>query len=178
MGLSTQKEICEIYPDITIRHDLRSGDLGTMINMHGRIYASECGYNMKFEAYVCRTFYDLGMQYDPDADMFWLAEAGDHMVGSIAVIAKEDNIAQLRWFLVEPEYRKHHLGRYLFNKALDYCLEKGYNQIFLYTTLEQKTALSIYEKAGFILDHEEESQSNWGHPIQERKYILDFRRQP
>ena len=50
---------------------------------------------MKFEAYVCRTFYDLGMQYDPDANMFWLAEAGDHMVGSISVIAKENNIAQL-----------------------------------------------------------------------------------
>lgn len=53
-----------------------------------------------------------------------------------------------------------------------------FNKVFLYTTIEQKTALSMYWKAGFILDCEGESQSKWGHLIQERKYVLDFMKQP
>jgi len=162
---------------LTIRHDLHPGDLGSMISMHGRIYSLECGYNLKFEAYVCKTFYEFGNEYNPAIDKFWLTESGDRMVGSIAVISRADNQAQLRWFLIDPDFRQMHLGSYLFNQAMAYCRNMKFDKVYLYTTIEQKTALSMYGKAGFILDSEGESQSDWGHPIQERKYVLDIMKQ-
>jgi len=178
MEINMQDDAVGIPSSLSIRHDLRPGDFGSMISMHGRIYALECGYNLNFEAYVCKTFYDLGKEYNPAADKFWLAESGDRMVGSIAVISRPDNQAQLRWFLIDPDFRQIHLGRYLFNQAMAYCLNTKFDKVYLYTTIEQKTALSMYGKAGFILDSEGESQSEWGHPIQERKYVLDFTKQP
>lgn len=178
MDFSKQNEEFEIPSSVTIRHDLRPGDLGSMISMHGRIYSLECGYNLNFEAYVCMTFYEFGREYRPGMDKFWLAESGDRMVGSIAVISRANNKAQLRWFLIDPDFRKLHLGSFLFNQVMMYCREMKFEEVYLFTTIEQKTALSMYEKAGFVLDHEEKSQNEWGHPIQERKYILNLIRQP
>ena len=178
MDFSTQNAVFEVPSSVTIRHDLRPGDLGSMVSMHGRIYSQECGYNMNFEAYVCKTFYEFGREYNPVLDKFWLAESGDRMVGSIAVISRANNKAQLRWFLIDPDFRKLHLGSFLFNQVMMYCREMKFEEVFLYTTVEQKTALSMYGKAGFVLDHEEKSQSEWGHPIQERKYILNLISQP
>ncbi|MEI8198653.1 MAG: GNAT family N-acetyltransferase [Eubacteriales bacterium] len=178
MDICKPSEEYRIPSYITIRHDLRPGDLGSMISMHGRIYSLECGYNLKFEAYVCKTFYEFGREYQPDLDKFWLAESGDKMVGSIAVISRANNQAQLRWFLIDPEFRRLHLGSYLFNQVMMYCREMKFEKVFLFTTIEQKTALSMYGKAGFVLDHEEESQSEWGHPIRERKYVLELIRKP
>lgn len=110
-----------------------------------------------FEAYVCNTFYEFGKDYHPDVDKFWLAETGGRMVGSIAVISRTGNRAQMRWFIVDPDFRQQHLGGYLFNQAMEYCRAMKFDEVYLYTTIEQKTALSMYEKAGFNLDCEEES---------------------
>jgi hypothetical protein len=44
---------------VQIRHDLKPGDAGALIHMHGWIYAKECGYNHVFEGYVCKTFFDF-----------------------------------------------------------------------------------------------------------------------
>lgn len=178
MNFSDQEESHPVQLPVTMRHDLRPGDLGSLISMHGKIYAKECGYNIAFEAYVCKTFYDFAKSSVRAENKFWLAEAGDRLVGSIAIVLTEENRAQLRWFLVDPEYRKQHLGRTLFTQALEYCREMKYREVFLYTTAEQKTALSMYERAGFVLDHEEECQSEWGHPLQERVYVLSLTKQP
>jgi DNA-binding MarR family transcriptional regulator len=35
----------------------------------------------------------------------WIAEDGDQIVGSIAIAGIDSETAQLRWFLIEPEYR-------------------------------------------------------------------------
>ena len=175
MDITIPEKTFEKPVSMTIRNDLRPGDLGSMISMHGKIYSLECGYNLVFEAYVCKTFYEFGKEYRPDLDKFWLAETGDRMVGSIAIISRADNQAQLRWFIVDPDFRQQHLGSYLFNQAIEHCRAVKFDAVYLYTTIEQKTALSMYEKAGFILDSEEESQSEWGHPIQERKYVFDLR---
>ncbi len=177
MDTSESKYLIGISPPVTLRHDLRPGDLGSMVTMHGRIYAEECGYNLAFEAYVCKTFYEYAKSSVLPVSKFWLIEAGDTLVGTTAIVAAGDNRAQLRWLLVEPEFRKHHLGSFLFGQAIEYCRQMNYREVFLNTTIEQKTALSMYEKAGFVLDHMEEYQSEWGHPIQERVYVLSLTKQ-
>lgn len=159
-------------PAVEIRTDIRPGDIGMLIHLHGWIYAQECGYNHIFEAYVCRTFYEWMEHYDPEQDRIWLAEADGRVVGSIAVIGKGEGIAQLRWFILHPDYRGAGLGKQLFEQATAYGREKGLRQIFLETTDDQKTAIRMYEKNGFRKTAEHVNEA-WGVHHVEQTYTLE-----
>lgn len=156
---------------ITIRSDLRPGDAGYLIYLHGWIYKMQCGYDHGFEGYVCKTFHDFFENYSPDKDRIFLAEAEGKIIGAIAVVGHTAKRAQLRWFILHPDYRGLGLGSWLMREALDYCNEKGYKDIFLYTTQDQHTAIRMYEKAGFqkVTEHE---TSMWGKHLMELTYEL------
>ncbi|MFC3745175.1 GNAT family N-acetyltransferase [Paenibacillus sp. GCM10012306] len=159
-ALSDEADV-KAKPDIHIRHDLRPGDIGTLIQLHGWVYAKECGYNHSFEGYVCKTFYEFLEHYNPDKDRFWLAEAGGELVGAIAIIGHSSEKAQLRWFILHPDYRGFGLGKKLLGEALQYCRDKQYQTVFLETTEDQKTAIAMYEKVGFRKTGERENKA-WG----------------
>ncbi len=151
---------------ITIRNELRAGDAGRLIMMHGELYKKECGYNQNFEGYVCKTFYDVLVHGNSERDRFWLAEdeAESGIVGSIAIVARSDNTCQLRWLLVLPEYRKTGLGQKLIREALIYAENMGFGKIFLETSNEQQAAIHLYEKYGFTIQRTYEI-NDWGKPL-------------
>ncbi|MGG6313787.1 bifunctional helix-turn-helix transcriptional regulator/GNAT family N-acetyltransferase [Paenibacillus macerans] len=157
---------------IRIRTELRPGDAGYLIHLHGWLY-QELGYNHRFEGYVCKTFYDFFEHYLPGKDRFWFAEAGGNMIGAIAIVEHSPQKAQLRWFLVHPQYRGTGLGGLLFNKAMDYCREKGYAKVFLETTEDQRQAIGMYTKAGFVKVAEHPNDA-WGKPLLELTYELEL----
>ncbi len=156
---------------ITIRSELRPGDVGYLIYLHGWIYAKECGYNHGFEKYVCKTFYDFFENYHPEKDRFWFAETDGALIGAIAIVGHSREKAQLRWFILHPDYRGLGLGSTLLRQAMQYCREKGYRQVFLETTADQQTAIRIYTKAGFrkVAEHENNA---WGKKLVEQTYEL------
>lgn len=158
---------------VSFRTELRPGDVGMLIHMHGWIYAKECGYNHLFEAYVCKTFYELLQTYSPDKDRFWLAEADGEIVGSAAIIGHADGNAQLRWFMLRPDVRGLGLGKKLLHEAIGYCKEKGFSRVFLETTEDQHTAIRMYAKAGFKKVAEQETES-WGKRHLEQTYELNL----
>lgn len=158
---------------VTIRTELKPGDVGMLIHMHGWIYAKECGYNHFFEGYVCKTFYDLLQTYSPDKDRFWLAEANGEIVGSIAIIGHSNKKAQLRWFMLHPDARGMGLGKKLLHEAISYCKDRGFQFIFLETTEDQNTAIGMYVKAGFKKISEQEIES-WGKHHIEQTYELSL----
>lgn len=157
---------------IVIRNELRPGDAGYLIHLHGWIYR-EHGYNHRFEGYVCKTFYDFFENYSPGKDRFWFAEVGGNMVGAIAIVEHSSSKAQLRWFLVHPQYRGTGLGSRLLNEAMKYCREKGYRTVFLETTEDQQQAIGMYTKAGFVKVAEHPS-SEWGKPLLELTFELNL----
>ena len=158
---------------VIIRNELKPGDAGDLIHLHGRIYAAECGYNHVFEGYVCKTLYDFLVNYSPEKDRIWFAEAGGRMIGAIAVFGHSPQKAQLRWFILHPQFRGIGLGGTLFDKALQYCREKGFQKVFLETTTDQKTAIKMYTKAGFqkVAEHENHA---WGKNLVELTFELDL----
>ncbi|RAU94346.1 bifunctional helix-turn-helix transcriptional regulator/GNAT family N-acetyltransferase [Paenibacillus sp. YN15] len=163
----------DVRQSIQIRNELRPGDAGTLIHLHGWIYAQECGYNHDFEGYVCKTFHDFFESYRPEKDRFWFAEAGGEMIGAIAIVGHSADRAQLRWFILHPDFRGLGLGKKLLNQALDYCREKGYRHIFLETTDDQKTAIGMYESVGFGKTGEQANQA-WGVRHVEQLYELEL----
>lgn len=109
--------------------------------------------------------------YSPQKDRLWLAESKGKIIGAIAIVGHSSIKAQLRWFIIHPEFRGVGLGKSLLNEALKYCREKGYKQIFLETTGEQKTSINMYVKAGFKKTAEGENKA-WGKALVEERYEL------
>ena len=159
--------------DISIRSELKAGDIGYLIHLHGWIYAKECGYNYKFESYVCKTFYDFFENYKENKDKFWFAECNGEIIGAIAIVERSVKKAQLRWFILHPKFREKGLGKTLLHKALEFCREKKYESVYLETTEDQKTAIKMYTKAGFKKINERKN-NEWGKKLIEQTYKMNL----
>lgn len=158
---------------VKIRCDLRPGDAGYLIHLHGWIYAQESGFNHEFEGYVCKTLYNLFENYRPNKDRLWFAESDGRIIGTIAIVEHSTALAQLRWFIIHPDFRGIGLGMTLFNEAMKYSKEKGYKKVFLTTTQDQRTAIRMYKNAGFKKVAEQESKM-WGKNLVEQTYELEL----
>ncbi|SDI31365.1 bifunctional helix-turn-helix transcriptional regulator/GNAT family N-acetyltransferase [Desulfosporosinus hippei] len=163
----------KIKDEIIIRNELRPGDVGFLIHLHGWIYAQECKFNYMFEGYVCKTIFDLFNNYNVEKDRFWFAEANGEIIGAIAIVGQSASRAQLRWFILHPLFRGIGLGNTLVNEAMKYCKEKGYKQVFLVTTDDQEIAIKMYTKIGFrkVAEHENKV---WGKNLIEHTYELNL----
>jgi GNAT superfamily N-acetyltransferase len=129
-----------------IRHELRPGDLGMVIHLHGVHYAREYGLDTTFEPYVAKPLADFVLA---GAGRLWIAEENGRIVGSIAVVDADNGEGQLRWFLLAPEARGTGLGRRMLETALTYCWARGMHRVFLWSFAQLDGALRLYERAGF-----------------------------
>jgi DNA-binding MarR family transcriptional regulator/GNAT superfamily N-acetyltransferase len=157
--------------NIHIRHGLQPGDVGDIIRLHGRLYAAEYNYDLRFEQYVTDTLHEFLPTYDPAKDRVWLAFCFGELVGMIAIIHKGRGRAQLRWFLIQPAFRGIGLGRALMKEAMDFCRQQRFKEVYLLTTNQQQTAAGIYLKAGFVKTSSEPVQL-WGQHLYEERYDL------
>lgn len=155
---------------ISIRTELRSGDLGYMIYMHGVLYKREYDYGLQFEAYVARGLSEFYERYKPERNRVWLCEHENRIIGSLLLMNRGKS-AQLRYFLVEQEYRGIGLGSKLMTLYMEFLRECGYRESYLWTTHELETAVFLYKRAGFKLTEEKESTS-FGKPLREQRYDL------
>lgn len=133
---------------LSLRCDLRSGDLGRLIVLHGMEYDQWPGYGLKFEAFVARTVAEFGLENDFQGRI-WLLERGDELVGCAAVALRRKLTAQLRWVVVHRDLRGGGLGQMLVRVALDYCRERGCREVFLETTDGLDASSALYRKLGF-----------------------------
>ena len=134
--------------DITTRHDLRVGDLGRIIALHGEVYAPLPGFGLTFEAFVARTI----AEYYLDAGgtgRIWLAEQDGRLVGCTALVLRDGGVGQLRWVLVDQSARGLGLGKDLVNRALDYARDSACSTVFLETTDGLPESQRLYETLGF-----------------------------
>lgn len=161
-------------PNITIRHDLRPGDLGLVTQYHGLWYATEFNYDLGFEGYVAKTLSEFAESYAPDKDRLWIAEADGQFIGCIAVVGRPGGVGQLRWFMVDNRFRGQGLGKQLVDLTLDFCRACGYTSVFLLTTADQIAAHALYLRVGFKLAETREPILRWGNRIQEQQYVLTF----
>jgi ribosomal protein S18 acetylase RimI-like enzyme len=161
------------YQNISIRTDLRPGDLGHVVYRHGKIYSRENDYSIAFEAYVASGLANFYFSYDPEKDRVWICEDDDKIVGFLLLMHRGAETAQLRYFYLEPEYRGIGLGNRLIELFMDFLREKGYTSAYLWTTNEQTAAAALYEKHGFRLAEEKESHA-FGKPLVEQRFDFKF----
>jgi peptidyl-dipeptidase Dcp len=156
--------------DISIRTELRPGDLGYVIYLHGALYGKEYNYGIQFETYVAKGLCEFFEKYDSKRSRVWVCEHNDKIIGFLLLMDRGKS-AQLRYFLVEPEYRGIGLGSKLMNLYMDFLRECGYKASYLWTTHELTTAANLYKRFGFQLTEEKESTS-FGKSLREQRYDL------
>jgi GNAT superfamily N-acetyltransferase len=155
--------------------DIRPGDIGRVVEMHGELYAREYGLDRTFEGYVAAGLGEFAVGFDGSRDRLWLAEAeGGRLVGSIAIAGRDGVTAQLRWFLVRPEMRGSGLGGRLLGEAVEFCRGRGFRSVFLWTISELAAAAHLYRRAGFT-PTERTTHDIWGAPHTEERYDLALR---
>ena len=156
--------------EISIRTELCPGDLGYVTYMHGALYHREYGYGIQFESYVAKGLCEFVERYNPERSRIWVCEHADRMIGFLLLMDR-GHAAQLRYFLIEPNYRGMGLGSKLMNLYMDFLHECGYKESYLWTTHELFTAARLYKRHGFLLTEEKESIT-FGKPLREQRYDL------
>ena len=170
--------------DISIRTELRPGDIGYAIFLHGALYSREYNYELQFESYVAKGLCEFYEKYNPARNRVWVCEHKrsnpadkrsspvdeNKMVGFLLLMDRGES-AQLRYFLIEPEYRGIGLGSKLMNLYMDFLHKCGYRQSYLWTTHELHIAIALYKRFGFQLTEEKESTA-FGKPLTEQRYDL------
>nr|WP_255647326.1 GNAT family N-acetyltransferase [Fulvivirga sedimenti] len=159
--------------DIKIRNYLKPGDIGYVIYLHGKIYGEEYGYGLGFEGYVAESMAEFCKQFDPEKGGIWVCEHGNRIIGFLSLVNREEK-AQLRYFLLEKEYRGLGLGNKLMDAFMELMKEKNYQQAYLLTSDDLPAAASLYMKRGFTLTEEEPSEL-FGKKIMLQRYELDLR---
>ena len=147
----------------------RPGDAGYIVFRHGVLYEREYELDQVFEKYVLAGL--LAFLENPAGGEIWLAESEDRIAGFIALVRIDLQTAQLRWFLIEPEFRACGLGRRLMDKLMAFCRQQGYQHIFLWTFQGLDAATHLYEQYGFRLT-EEKPNNTWKNQLTEQRWDL------
>ena len=159
------------FKGIGIRSELRPGDIGNVTYLHGHLYSVEYGYGISFEAYVAKGLFEFYENYDVEKDRVWVCEDGERFVGFLLLQHREDGVAQLRYFILLPEYRGMGLGKRLMELYVGFLKERGYRSSYLWTTHELDAAAGLYKRFGFQLTEEKESTA-FGKLVKEQRYDL------
>jgi GNAT superfamily N-acetyltransferase len=158
-----------------LRNDLRPGDLGSLVSLHGSVYARECGFDSTFEAHVARLLGEF-VHERTDCDQLWIAEWEGRLVGSIAVVSHSERDAQLCWLLVDPSFRSLGLGTRLLHEAVVFCRCRRYEYVCLRSFRVLAAASRLFRSVGFVRVEERPSE-RWGVAVIEECYVLHpFRR--
>lgn len=151
----------------------RPGDIGWVISRHGALYASEYGFDHRFEALVAKVAGEFLESHDPAFERCWIAARGDENLGSIFLVRKSAEEAKLRLLLVDPAARGLGLGRHLVRECIATARQLGYRRMGLWTNDILVAARNIYRQEGFRLVAEE-PHSDFGPAMVGEDWRLDL----
>jgi ribosomal protein S18 acetylase RimI-like enzyme len=158
-----------------VRRTLRPGDLGAVVEHHGRLYAAEHGVNSTFEGHVAASVARAATAGFPsEREAICIVELGGEHAGSIGLTDNGDGTATLRWVLLDAALRGSGLGRALVSEMVAFAGEIGYAQLVLETFSELEAAAHLYRDHGFELVWED-TAPRWGRDrITYQRYELDL----
>lgn len=152
----------------------RKEDISYVIDRQLSLYEAERQFTTDiWKNYLTQGVISLVERFDSKKDCIFILECDENPAGCVAITHTENNVAQLRYFFLEPELRGLGVGTDLLNRALDFCCEREYSHVFLWTVSAQEAARTLYKKAGFEITETSENES-WGISVLEEKWELDL----
>ena len=140
------------------------GDMGSVVHLHGMLYAQEYGWDDTFEALVAGIVAKFIQNFDPKRERCWIAEMEGEIVGSVFLVKESETVSKLRLLLVYPKARGLGIGKRMVSECLRFAKQAGYRKTMLWTNNVLLAARHIYETMGFKLVLEEPHHS-FGHDL-------------
>ncbi len=125
--------------------------MGWILERHAVLYGEEYGFDGRFEAQVAKVVTSFLESFDPQRERAWIAEHEGERVGSVALVEREPQVAQLRLLLLEPQARGLGLGPRLVGVCTEFARSCGYERIVLETTSQLIAARKLYAREGYRL---------------------------
>ncbi|MDO4272132.1 MAG: bifunctional helix-turn-helix transcriptional regulator/GNAT family N-acetyltransferase [Eubacteriales bacterium] len=149
-------------------------DIAYVIDRQLSLYEAERQFTTEtWKNYLIQGVISLVGNFNPDKDCMLILECDGNASGCIAITHTEENVAQLRYFFLEPELRGLGVGTNLIKTALDFCRRKKYSHVFLWTVSAQEVARKLYKNAGFKITETSKNES-WGNSVLEERWDLDL----
>jgi len=112
-----------------------------------------------FEAYIERALREeidrIPAYYSERDGGFWVAIAGDKLVGTFGLERASDDAMELRRMYVDPSARRRGIARRMLQFSEDECRRRKVSRLELSTAEIQRAALALYRNAGYRLVREE-----------------------
>jgi N-acetylglutamate synthase-like GNAT family acetyltransferase len=160
-------------PNLVIR-PFRESDIDFVISRQLALYMREYGFTSDiWKAYLTNGVHDLVERFDDKKDCMYILENGGVLAGCVAIAHVDAATAQLRFFFLEPEIRGHGAGHDLLDRAVDFCQEKKYERVFLWTFSMLMAARHLYERKGFRMT-ETHINDDWGETVLEERWDLEL----
>ena len=100
-------------------------------------------------AYPLDDLRNIEQAYHGRGEIFFVAEEGKRIIGTVAIKKEDGRVALLRRLFVEKNYRKKKVGHQLMDQALRFCKQDGYEEVVFKATSKMEAARQICQKAGF-----------------------------
>jgi GNAT superfamily N-acetyltransferase len=151
------------------------GVVGKIIESHAVYYHENWGFDVTFETQVGRELSEFVRKFDRNRDGLWVATQKKEFAGALAIDGRHAFIegVRLRWFIVEPKFQGSGIGKELIARAIEFCRQKRFPKVYLWTFKGLESARRVYEAAGFQLCQESDV-FQWGQNIKEQKYELEL----
>lgn len=151
------------------------GVVGKITQLHAAYYHENWGFDVSFETQVAQELSVFVSEFDEERDGLWVATINDKFAGAVALDGQHAMTygARLRWFIVDPEFQDVGLGNRLISRAVQFCRDRNYSKIFLWTFEGLDAARRLYERQNFRL-RETHEVDQWGQRITEQKFELIF----
>jgi GNAT superfamily N-acetyltransferase len=158
----------------TIRRTVRPCDLAAVIALHERVYPPEFDLDPSFASHV-KASVDKAAQrgFPRPREAAWLVERDGRLSGSLALTDEGDDVAAVRWFVLEPDLRGQGLGSRLLADLMRTARAAGYVGIGLETFSELRSAAHLYRQHGFELVSAD-TGARWGREITYQRYELSL----
>lgn len=158
---------------LTLHAGYLPGAIGRITELHARYYSARVQFGLPFESKVARELAEFCERYDAGRDGLWLLLRDGRVEASIAIdgLHAAAEGAHLRWFICSDQVRGQGWGKTLLTTAIDFCRQRRYPTVQLWTFEGLDAARRLYDSAGFRLV-QEQAGSRWGRVVREQRFEL------
>lgn len=161
--------------ELLITDGLPTAYVEQIVALHADYYPAHWGFTSFFIERVRAGAFEFSRRFDPRRDLVARFVTAGTITASLTIDggAEANDLAHLRWFIVDEHVRGTGLGNRLMQTAVAFCRDHAYERIFLTTFAGLDPARHLYEKFGFRLTTSERGE-NWGTPVVEQRFERDL----